>query len=369
VTSRPTPTPTNRPLSLSLNALHYGVLVGATTVVTSPQSVTIMADTGWTASSDQTFAIVTPASGTGTGTISVQINPALLPVGPAAATITVTAPGSSGSPMTISVDVTTYSSAPATVGDFQLPVDGAIDVHGAVAVTGWALDGIDISGVQIYRDPVDGDAPAGLNGKIFIGNATLVSGARPDVADAFPTMPFNTRAAWGYMLLTNMLPDLTNQTPVGGHGTFKLYASIVSHDGQTTLLGPHTITIDNTSANTAANKPFGTIDTPDQGATVSGRLENFGWVLTPQSATIPIDGSTIQLFIDGAPQPQAADYNLARPDITALFPGYQNTAGPVAHFAIDTTQLANGVHTIAWVVFDNQGHGEGIGSRYFNVQN
>ena len=36
-------------------------------------------------------------------------------------------------------------------------------------------------------------------------------------------------------------------------------------------------------------------------------------------------------------------------------------------FHINTTTLANGVHTISWNVFDNLGRGEGLGSRYFNV--
>ena len=40
--------------------------------------------------------------------------------------------------------------------------------------------------------------------------------ARPDVEAAFPTTPNNYRAAWGYMLLTNMLPDLNAHTPAGG---------------------------------------------------------------------------------------------------------------------------------------------------------
>ena len=31
--------------------------------------------------------------------------------------------------------------------------------------------------------------------------------------------------------------------------------------------------------------------------------------------------------------------------------------------------LANGIHTIAWSVTDNQGRADGIGSRYFWVQN
>ena len=36
---------------------------------------------------------------------------------------------------------------------------------------------------------------------------------------------------------------------------------------------------------------------------------------------------------------------------------------------MDTTALANGMHTIAWTVTDNQGSTEGIGSRYFRVSN
>jgi hypothetical protein len=62
-------------------------------------------------------------------------------------------------------------------------------------------------------------------------------------------------------------------------------------------------------------------------------------------------------------------FNQFRPDIANLFPGLCNSNGAVGYFYIDTTKLSNGVHTIAWVVFDNRPQGEGIGSRYFNVLN
>ena len=60
-------------------------------------------------------------------------------------------------------------------------------------------------------------------------------------------------------------------------------------------------------ANDTIAKPFGAIDTPGQGQTVSGSLANFGWVLTPDSNTIadstdilmPTNGSTMSVFIDG----------------------------------------------------------------------
>ena len=52
-----------------------------------------------------------------------------------------------------------------------------------------------------------------------------------------------------------------------------------------------TITCDNANA----VKPFGAIDTPDQGGTVSGTTyTNFGWALTPQPNMIPTDGSSAE---------------------------------------------------------------------------
>src|SRR5205807_8258447 len=95
---------------------------------------------------------------------------------------------------------------------------------------------------------------------------------------------------------------------------------------------------------------------------------NFGWALTPQTRLIPIDGSSITVVIDGVPVGHPA-YNHLRSDIANLFPGSANSNGAVGFFHINTTTLANGVHTISWNAFDNQGRGEGLGSRYFNVVN
>src|SRR5260370_27594213 len=83
---------------------------------------------------------------------------------------------------------------------------------------------------------------------------------------------------------------------------------------------------------------------------------------------IPIDGSTITVVMDGVSVGHPT-YNQFRPDIANLFPGYANSVGAVGFFHINTTTLANGVHTISWNAYDNLGRGEGLGSRYFNVQN
>ena len=94
----------------------------------------------------------------------------------------------------------------------------------------------------------------------------------------------------------------------------------------------------------------------------------FGWALTPPAAAIPTDGSTIQVYVDGAALGHPV-YNQYRSDIATLFPGYANTDGAVGYFVLDTTALANGIHTIAWSVTDDSGRADGIGSRYFWVQN
>lgn len=95
---------------------------------------------------------------------------------------------------------------------------------------------------------------------------------------------------------------------------------------------------------------------------------NFGWALTPQPNTIPTDGSTILVWVDGVPLGHVV-YNQYRDDVASMFPGYNNSGGAGGYFYLDTTSLSNGAHTIAWSVTDDGGNSEGIGSRYFTVVN
>jgi hypothetical protein len=230
-------------------------------------------------------------------------------------------------------------------------------VTGAIPVTGWALDNTGVTKVEIYRDPMPGE-PTRPNGKVYVGDGTFIPGARPDVAAAYPAYPNADRAGWGIMLLTNMLPGQ-------GNGPFTLYAYAYDGEGHTTMLGTKAITC----SNATATLPFGTLDTPGQGETVSGSAYVvFGWALTPQPGMIPTDGSTIQVYVDDVPRGHPV-YNLYRADIATLFPGYANTNGAIGYYVLDTTALANGIHTIAWSVTDNLGRATGIGSRFFWVQN
>jgi len=258
-----------------------------------------------------------------------------------------------GTPKQIQVNVSSPL-AGNPFGSFDTPVDNTTGVAGAIPVTGWALDNVEVTKVDIWREPV-GSEPAGA--LINIGDAIFVEGARPDVEGLYPNLPFSYRAGWGYQLLTNFLPQ--------SNGTFKLHAIAHNKAGASADLGTKTIVVDNAHA----SKPFGTIDTPGQGGTASGNaFINFGWALTQNPNKIPIDGSTITVVIDGQLVGHPT-YNQFRSDIASLFPGLMNSGGAVGFFYIDTTMLTSGVHTISWNVFDNAGHGDGIGSRYFNVFN
>jgi hypothetical protein len=56
-------------------------------------------------------------------------------------------------------------------------------------------------------------------------------------------------------------------------------------------------------------------------------------------------------------------------DVAAFFPGLNNTVSSGGKYTFDTRHLKNGIHTIAWSVRDNMGRVQGIGSRYFIVNN
>ena len=343
--------------------LYFGGTVAGTR--TSPQNI-VISNTGegnlnWTATVDQSWIKISPSSGVNSGIIQVNVDPSGLREGLYNGKIYISDPVAANSPQIVSVVllIKTDGKTEVPFGFFDTPTDGA-SLFGSVPVTGWALDDIEVTKVEIKRSPHPLDDPVviGPDGLVYIGDAVFVEGARPDVAQLYPTYPLNYRAGWGYMMLTNFLP---NQ----GNGTFTIHAIAYDKEGQRVSLGSKTIYCDNANA----TPPFGTIDTPGQGATVSGSSYiNFGWALTPQPKMIPTNGSTIWVWVDGVPLGHPV-YNQYRSDIATLFPGYKNSNGAVGYYYLDTTKYANGVHTIAWSVRDDAGSESGIGSRYFTVLN
>jgi hypothetical protein len=244
------------------------------------------------------------------------------------------------------------------IGSWDTP-QTSTNASGVVAISGWALSSNPIS-VQIYRNAVPGEQSS--NGLVFIGNGTFVAGSRPDVAVQHPEYSSNNNAGWSYALLTNTLPN-SDGSVAKGTGTYQL-TMILKDSSSQIVFPPRTIIVSNKNV----SKPFGTIDTPAPGAVVSSNSYiNFGWALTPQPFLIPLNGSTINVFLDGKPSSALASYNNFRPDVAAVLPGYQNSNGAVGYATIDTTALKIGQHTISWGITDNNNQTASGGNRTFTV--
>jgi hypothetical protein len=356
-------------ITLSKQQIQFGATRnGSTNTGPQPIAVTVTGgnpqSVGWNVSSNQVYLQVSPSSGVGNGTFTISLASSVLP-SPSYldATITLTATGVSNSPqyVRVFVNVINPSATQPPFGFVDTPADHSTGISGAIPMTGWAMDDIGVQKVDIWRDPVGGENAQ--NGLVYVGDAVFIDGTRPDVQAINPTLPLSTRAGWGFQILTNMLSN-SSGSGAPGNGIYRFHALAHDVEGHTVDIGARTVTVDNADA----ILPFGTIDTPSQGGTASGTaFVNFGWALTPQPNSIP-GGSAITVFIDNLPagHPQ---YGFPRSDVTSLFPGLKNTSGPIGYYMIDTTTLANGMHSIAWSVTDSAGHTTGLGSRYFFVQN
>ncbi len=322
---------------------------------TGPQSFLIRNLGGgtlnWTVSDNSQFIKCSPTSGTNFGIVEVSMDCLEnLETGHNVAEITISDPNAPNSPQTIYVTINKYKIPGyppvfnSLFGYFETPLNGST-VRGSVPFTGWVLDDIEVEKVQFCFGSCASSQ--------YIGDATFVEGARPDVAQAYPDYPYNTRAGWGYLLLTNVLPD----------GTYTINAEAKDKEGNWVTLGTKTITIDNANA----VKPFGTIDTPTPGGTASG--SNYmvsGWALTPLPKTIPSYG--IDVYVDGIILGKAT-YGIYNENVHDLFPGYNNSDGAGFYYWLNTLDLDNGMHTIQCVVTDSNDITDGIGSRYFYVKN
>ncbi|MDQ3488165.1 MAG: hypothetical protein M3468_10590 [Acidobacteriota bacterium] len=346
---------------VSVNRPRINFGVANSSVITPSQTVRVNVTSGspcWTVTNPTPSVFtVSPSSGNGNGSFTISAAASSYPPGFNQASTLTVGPCSGGAianTATVAVTLRSHAVTSVPIGVLDTPANGAL-VNGSIAVTGWAIDDVGIAEVAIWRDPVAGEA-AGLK---FLGQATRVDDARADISAAFADSPFQYRGGWGYLLLTNFLP---NQ----GDGNFRLHAYAKDLEGTLVALGSVNIT----AANSTSFKPFGAIDTPGQGETVSGMVNNFGWVLVRGSAKAYPPFGSVSAVIDGVIVGSPGVW-AERPDIVAAFPEstYSGVKNAVGLYTFDSTAYANGVHTISWVVTADNGLADGIGSRYFNIQN
>ena len=347
--------PTLPEINVNRKNLNFGAVkedATSTSSATHYQSILINNTGGgtlnWKVTTDEDWLVCLPNYGTNSGEVKVFVAACPLPPGSYQGTITVKDElDPHVTPGTVNVQVNVYGpggDAP-PFGSFDTPIHNST-VRSSIPVTGWVLDDVQVDNVKIY------------NGSSYVGDAVFVEGARPDVANAHPDYPNNYQAGWEYIMLTNFLPN-------GGNGTYHITAEATDSEGNKITLGTKTIFCDNEHA----VKPFGAIDTPTQGGNASGSgYLNWGWALTPQPNHIPTDGSTINVWVDGVNKGHPS-YNRYRKDIAEFFPDYENSDGAAGLFTFDTTGYADGVYTIQWTARDSANNTDGIGSRYFTIDN
>src|SRR5262245_9240416 len=222
-------------------------------------------------------------------------------------------------------------------------------VAGIVTVSGWALSQHSIDKIELF---IDDDSVA--------VNRAVLNLPRPDVFGAFPGYAGSPNSAPGW--ITSFLA----RNYVDGPHLLRIAVT----EGGTVdpfFFGPVEVNVDN-SINQA---PFGSMDLPAAGQSLSGSTGVLGWALDD------IDIAHIDFQLDGATWATAvgrggvgnAIFGGTRPDVNAAVPDVPTSLQSGFFANLDTTQVVDGLHTISVRATDNQGLSREIGSVTVQVMN
>jgi N-acetylmuramoyl-L-alanine amidase len=200
------------------------------------------------------------------------------------------------------------------------PVTGST-VSGTVTVTGWALDNSTAVGTPI------GSLQVKVDGNV-VGNATYGI-ARPDVCGAFPGRPGCPNVGFSYALNTASLS--------GAH--------TITVCGMDTDASPDIGCSNSVTVTVSLGTPTVWIDSPVQGAVVSGAVTVSGWALDNITAAGTAI-SSVQVKVDGSVVGNAT-YGTARADVCSVLPGRPGCPNVGYSYTLNATSLAPGAHTIA----------------------
>jgi N-acetylmuramoyl-L-alanine amidase len=197
-----------------------------------------------------------------------------------------------------------------------------------VTVTGWALDNSSAVGTPI------GSVQVKVDGNV-VGNATYGI-ARPDVCGAIPGRPGCPNVGFSYALNTASLS-----------GTHTITACATDTDAAPDV-GCNSVTV-----TVSLGPPAVWIDSPVPGATVTGTVTVTGWALDNLTAAgTPI--SSVQVKVDGNVVGNAT-YGTPRADVCSAVPGRPGCPNVGFTYALNTTSLAAGSHTITACATDTDG--------------
>lgn len=113
----------------------------------------------------------------------------------------------------------------------------------------------------------------------------------------------------------------------------------------------------------SAAVPFGHFDgIRDKGNSGTGVIGLVGWALDSSGVR------WVDVYVDGQPAGRAF-HGLARPDVTAAFPGFPDSAFPGFGFFLDTTHYFNGQHTVQVLVTSTDGSKRFLNPRSIEFMN
>lgn len=238
----------------------------------------------------------------------------------------------------------TAAACPTTfVGSIELPVDGAT-VSGYVRIRGFAVNGNQISQIDVYVDGTDEanrvTSPGGIK----------LSLPRPDVMQAFPS----------YLGTPGDRPGFEASFKASSYadGAHIVYVRVTDVTGCCYFLAPRAVLIDNT----LDQPPFGGLDFPldNSAANPSGVLPVVGWALDDSRV------DHIDIYVDGAIERQAVT-GIPRADVAAAYPDDPTAIVSGWILNIDSTRMANGVHEISVKAVDDQGQQGLLGVRHVQI--
>ena len=192
----------------------------------------------------------------------------------------------------------------------DIPQNNSSTNQNQIDVAGWSLDQSGISKVQIYLDSVyKGDAHIGIS--------------RQDVNNALPGYTGGAISGYSYVLNLSGAPNDKHTITVKSIGK----------NG--------TITQKSVQINDSTLSPLMSIDTPQNNSNVNQNYINVGgWSLDSTG----ID--KVQVYLDNVYKGDA-NTGVARPDVNKVFPGYSGSANSGYNYALNLSNISNGIHTIA----------------------
>jgi hypothetical protein len=232
-----------------------------------------------------------------------------------------------------------------TLGSIDVPVDGAT-VSGYVQVKGFALDGNQVSNVDVF---VDGTDPANL---VTTAGGANINLPRPDVIQFFPQYGGTAGQFPGY--------ETSFKASLFSNGSHTVFVRITDVGGCSFFLSSRTVIVDNTRN----QPPFGAVDfpQPDSGVSANGILAVVGWALDDRTV------DHVDVFVDGLIERQAVT-GIPRADVAADYPDNPDAILSGFILNIDSTRYANGVHTVTVKAVDDQGQQGVLGVRRVQMFN